>query len=1173
MATSSHSRDPTPRGMAPSLTPGTDENHLKISLFTLGTAREQSLGQRPSIGDPSQTTLRSAEVGGATLIEGLDLTVQSGERWALVGPNGSGKSRVAQALTETWAVAAGPSSAGHVSFDLQTKMLQDERRDFEESRYETRHLRATVASYLFPDCYPADPDYDPATWGYRPPRTRVSPLPAPYDASSSHPLLGELEAASTRGEAARLLKLFGLFELRHRPLFALSTGEGRKLLLVDALLQQSSLLVLDEAFDGLDKDSRAELQRVLEAVFEDKSKTLVMIAHRVEDLTPVPTHALLLGQGPKGTACSAGSWAEMKEPVSRFLQADRIAAASLASGSSQPSSRPATPEERGQLGEVLVEFRNVTIQYGPIFVFKKLNWTVRQSEKWIVVGGNGTGKTTLVDLITGENVQGYQQDIHLFGRQKGSGESVWEIKKQLGVISSELHMEYMIFSDPRFDRKVTAWEVVCSGLFDSIGLYVEPTSVQRTAVLEWIDKLGLQELVISPSCDKALAALAPFSSSPMFFDLSHGQQKLVLLCRAMVKEPRLLLLDEPTHGLSGSNRAKFLSLLQRLAQSSDVAIILVTHREDEIRSLGFPNVLRLRRDQEGQEDSSSAQHLLWRHCDSCTELVPPSKLFPVLRGSLRCAAELEAMGAKCSEMMTGTPSQVKPSEALLEEDEDDGEDEEAEEEEDEEDEEASVKADAEKALKGGLMRGKTAAFEEAIEHATSVGIDETMIAHAEKKLQQHKVQREREVFIEELPKFLGSEDADDEAKCEEQIEVGKKHGVPESHLQQLRQRIEFIKLGRDLEEEELTKAQEMTTESTRRFVTSCFAGRSLMHIDPKGKKVKVLCKLDPAMRKLRIEEEAGAEVCSAELVKVQACAGPLAELGESSPLTSLSDEEQDRSIALRAGGEGPWLFLEQRPELHAEFLLALAVLGSGNGETKVASTTSMKSRCDEFGERGSERDLCVDRESEAGALLYGGSLVLSLDGNDLEAQVPDTSPGLVPPGLPPRGAVAMDLSRHVSGDLWVVRLDKLSDHQGEASVAALGLQQAFDNLIPAQPFEWPLVLCGGRKTETPCLPMVSMLAPARAAFSRMPQVRLSIFLDDRTLVHPDPDVLLVVDEARLQGECGQEGHHAQRNRSPFLVAIFVVGGIARLSPKLSVNVWLGGGIKEIPISKEVGMLT
>ncbi|CAE7742767.1 modF, partial [Symbiodinium pilosum] len=245
--------------------------------------------------------------------------------------------------------------------------------------------------------------------------------------------------------------------------------------------------------------------------------------------------------------------------------------------------------------------------YGPISVFKNFSWTVRQSERWIVVGGNGTGKTTLVDLITGENVQGYQQNIHLFGRQKGSGESIWDIKKQLGVISSELHMEYLIFSDPRFYRKVTAWDVVCSGLFDSIGLYVEPTSVQTAAVLQWIDRLGLQELVIAPNCNEALAALEPFSSSPLFFELSHGQQKLVLLCRAMVKEPRLLLLDEPTHGLSGSNRGKFLSLLQRLAQTSDVAIILVTHREDEIEMLGFPNVLRLQK--EGRESSSSSAAL------------------------------------------------------------------------------------------------------------------------------------------------------------------------------------------------------------------------------------------------------------------------------------------------------------------------------------------------------------------------------------------------------------------------------------------------------------------------------------------------------------------------------------------------------------------------------------
>ena len=131
------------------------------------------------------------------------------------------------------------------------------------------------------------------------------------------------------------------------------------------------------------------------------------------------------------------------------------------------------------------------LRYGPVRVFDKFNWTVREGEKWIVVGGNGTGKTTLFDLITGENVLGYTQNLHLFGRRKGSGESIWNIKKQLGVISSELHMEFLIFSDPRFDRKVTAWEVACSGLFDSIGLYAEPSATQIQTVQQWAEMLGL----------------------------------------------------------------------------------------------------------------------------------------------------------------------------------------------------------------------------------------------------------------------------------------------------------------------------------------------------------------------------------------------------------------------------------------------------------------------------------------------------------------------------------------------------------------------------------------------------------------------------------------------------------------------------------------------------------
>eukprot|EP00435_Cladocopium_sp_Y103_P020124 s3567_g4.t3 len=468
-----------------------------------------------------------------TLVKDLDFKLQAGERWAILGPNGSGKSTIARTLLERW---------------------------------EPCWQKISVSSFLFPDLHPDDPDYDPATSGFRPPRTRVSPLPVPYDADASHPLLEKLETASSSGKAARLLHFFGLWQLRHRPLFALSTGEGRKLLMVDALLKEPSLLILDEAFDGLDKSSRVELASMLESFFDESPRALVMIVHRLEDLVPLPTSVLLLGQGGDGTdhrfsaalvnhvlcrfrdcldldpAAGVGPWSQMEARVKSFLQD---------SSTELPSPDRLVPTVA--TGEPLVEFKDVTIEYGPVCVFDKLNWTVRESEKWIVLGGNGTGKTTLFDLITGENVLGYTQNLHLFGRQKGSGESIWDIKKQLGVISSELHMEFLIYSDPRFDRKVTAWEVACSGLFDSIGLYAEPTATQIQTVQQWADMLGLQDLVVAPKGEKILSL----------------QQKLVLLCRALVKCPRLLLLDEPTHGLSGENRLLILSALRTESGDSE----------------------------------------------------------------------------------------------------------------------------------------------------------------------------------------------------------------------------------------------------------------------------------------------------------------------------------------------------------------------------------------------------------------------------------------------------------------------------------------------------------------------------------------------------------------------------------------------------------------------------
>ena len=580
----------------------------------------------------------------------LSLTIREGDRWAILGDNGAGKTVTAQLLGRSLGRVAPLVSASssaiassarvskhgrdvvHVSFESHRRLLQDEAKEYRESRFDVTSMRATVASFLFPELYPVDPA--PRVHGYRPKRTRLAPLPVPYDAEADFPLLAELEQSTTTGLAGTLLRRFGLSAQRHRPLHALSTGEARKLMVVDCLLSPPALLVLDEAFDGLDADSRAGLRDVLLSTHEQeiRGRALLLIAHYKEDLVPAPTHALLLGQGSSGVGYQKGGWGAMEPAVEEFFEAQHLAAskmapmavsaAAAATASVMPrnevrvsptASAPApTTGEASTAAEgadtddrrAVLDFRGVTIRYNSTTVFDSLRWTVRRGEKWVVQGGNGTGKSTLIELITGDNVLGFGQDLWLFGRKKGSGESIWDIRSQLGLVSTEMHMEYIDYADPAVrsfnstHAGVTTWDVVCSGFFDSIGLRGHTTSRQQEAIArDCVQRLGLQDLVTPPAAtrgrpDAAVAAARPLQQQN-FFHLSHGQQKLVLLGRAMVKRPQLLLLDEPTHGLSGFNRERLIRTLGLLHEDPEVAIVYVTHRNDEADSLGFHNLLRL----------------------------------------------------------------------------------------------------------------------------------------------------------------------------------------------------------------------------------------------------------------------------------------------------------------------------------------------------------------------------------------------------------------------------------------------------------------------------------------------------------------------------------------------------------------------------------------------------
>jgi molybdate transport system ATP-binding protein len=204
----------------------------------------------------------------------------------------------------------------------------------------------------------------------------------------------------------------------------------------------------------------------------------------------------------------------------------------------------------------LVQLKRGRVQYGEQVVFENLDLTVFPGEHTLIEGPNGSGKSSLLEMITGDHPQAYSNDLHLFGRRRGSGETVWQIKSHVGIVSARLHRDYRV--------SASVEEVLLSGLFDSIGLYVQPEPSQRDKAGAWLDWL---ELGLSPT--------------DSFRQLSFGQQRLVLVARAAIKVPPLMVMDEPTSGLDAENRARVLELVESLCTQRKSTLLMVTHRDDE----------------------------------------------------------------------------------------------------------------------------------------------------------------------------------------------------------------------------------------------------------------------------------------------------------------------------------------------------------------------------------------------------------------------------------------------------------------------------------------------------------------------------------------------------------------------------------------------------------------
>jgi molybdate transport system ATP-binding protein len=366
----------------------------------------------------------------------------------------------------------------------------------------------------------------------------------------------------------------GIRECLSRSIASLSTGEIRKTLIARALMKSPKLLILDEPFDGLDGRSRATLAESVNTLMTG-SMRVILVVHRLEEIVPNITHVLLVKSG---QLFQQGLKHELltSENISTLYGFDLHLEKTndeyhVSYGAEKRDLFETTVlsrEVRQDVPEVLIEMKDTTVRYRDLLVLDHLNWSMKQGENWAILGPNGSGKSTIVKLILGDNLQGYANQVMLFGRRKGSGETLGEIKKHLGVVSSELQVHYR--------KKMSAYDVIASGFYDSIGLYHFPTPKQKTAVDEWIELLKIGDI-----------------AKEAYHQLSYGQKRMILLARAMVKSPALLIVDEPCHGLDIPNRKRILDVLERIGRTQ-TNLLYVTNHKDEILNC-ITHVMRLKK--------------------------------------------------------------------------------------------------------------------------------------------------------------------------------------------------------------------------------------------------------------------------------------------------------------------------------------------------------------------------------------------------------------------------------------------------------------------------------------------------------------------------------------------------------------------------------------------------
>ncbi|MBO9701068.1 MAG: ATP-binding cassette domain-containing protein [Sporocytophaga sp.] len=481
------------------------------------------------------------EVNGRFILKDISFKLEKGTSMAIVGPSGSGKTILGKVLANRIAPTSGVIN---FSFPSEFKsVFISQQHDFRDSSERSYYQQRFDSNY-----------------GQEFPLVEEELLKA----SSGLPQI-EIENIAKRLRIDYLLK---------RRLIELSNGEGKRLQIARALLQKPELIIFDSPFIGLDAETRKVLHNIINELTTIGITVVVITTY--DEIPEQINHVLKLKEGKVDQILSLEVFIglnkeeEVQQKSETFILHDSELYSQLYWNEQDEFS-------------VAVEMNNVSVKYGDKVILDHINWKVNKGECWALLGHNGSGKSTLLSLINGDNPQAYGNDIWLFDKKKGSGESIWELKAKIGYISPELHIFFQrnkSFTEALFVNSaaqslaaeassggITVFDSIASGFNDQVGSSGKISSWQTKQVNLWIEILKLSQY-----------------RTMRLSQLSLGIQRLVLLGRALVKNPQLLILDEPCQGLDKLQVEQFVSVVNEICTTFNKTLIYVSHYNEDIPS-------------------------------------------------------------------------------------------------------------------------------------------------------------------------------------------------------------------------------------------------------------------------------------------------------------------------------------------------------------------------------------------------------------------------------------------------------------------------------------------------------------------------------------------------------------------------------------------------------------